>query len=235
MQWDNRKVQHALLAMIWAYIKGQQRNWDLNLGCLAGAYRATPNESTTLTPNMLMLGMEVRLPFEVVYDGSVLNKLGPSTIARHIYVSLDHNAWVTARCQTLSWTNADLSPRNEHELDPNLCVFIEHYNVRKPVNILPAFCWWTLRLTSLKIDPGFTASCAKSLFCNIVKSRCLSDPSLATDSQWLPCDSMSGSGGGVATCKCKPAQTNILSQTTPHTKYVAGDFSRLVAACSPGL
>ena len=45
----------------------------------------------------------------------------------YIYASLDHNAWVTAGCQTLSWTNADLSPRNEQELDPNLCVFIEHY------------------------------------------------------------------------------------------------------------
>ena len=51
----------------------------------------------------------------------------------YIYASLDHNAWVTAGCQTLSWINADLSPRNEHELDPNLCVFIEHHSIRKPV------------------------------------------------------------------------------------------------------
>ena len=48
-------------------------------------------------------------------------------------MSLDHNAWVTAGCQTLSRTNADLSPRNEHELDPKLCVFIEHHYKRKPV------------------------------------------------------------------------------------------------------
>ena len=27
----------------------------------------------------------------------------------HIYASLDHNAWVPAGCQTISWTNADLS------------------------------------------------------------------------------------------------------------------------------
>ena len=68
------RFNSTLLAMIRAYIKGQQRNGDLNLGCLAGAYRATPNESTTLTPNMMMLGREVRLPHEVVYDGSVPNK-----------------------------------------------------------------------------------------------------------------------------------------------------------------
>ena len=49
----------------------------------------------------------------------------------HIYASLDHNAWVPAGCQTISWTNADFPPgfilnytHNEHELDPNLCVFI---------------------------------------------------------------------------------------------------------------
>ena len=47
----------------------------------------------------------------------------------HIYASLDHNAWVPAGCQTISWTNADFPQEvilnythNEHELDPNLCV-----------------------------------------------------------------------------------------------------------------
>ena len=34
------------------------------LGCLTGAYRASPHESTGLTPNLLMLGREVRIPFE---------------------------------------------------------------------------------------------------------------------------------------------------------------------------
>ena len=59
----------------------------------------------------------------------------------HIYASLDHNAWVPAGCQTISWTNADSPPpriflnytHNEQELDPNLCVFIEHYDISKPV------------------------------------------------------------------------------------------------------
>ena len=57
----------------------------------------------------------------------------PPKLLTHIYVSLDHNAWVPAGCLTLSWTKADLSPRNEHELDPNLCVFIEQYAISKPV------------------------------------------------------------------------------------------------------
>ena len=57
--------------MIRAYINDEQGNWDLNLGCLAGAYRATPHDSTTLTPNLMMLWREVRLPHEVVFGSSV--------------------------------------------------------------------------------------------------------------------------------------------------------------------
>jgi ribosomal protein L21E len=50
--------------MIRSYI-GKDRDWDQYLGCLAGAYRSTPHESTTLTPNMMMLGREVRAPIEI--------------------------------------------------------------------------------------------------------------------------------------------------------------------------
>ena len=56
----------TLVSMIKAYLKGQQREWDKHLGCLAAAYRATPHESTGLTPNMLMFGREARLPIEVI-------------------------------------------------------------------------------------------------------------------------------------------------------------------------
>lgn len=58
--------------MIRAYLKGEQTDWDINLGCLAAAYRTTPQESTGLTPNLLMLGKEVRLPAELMF-GSVIN------------------------------------------------------------------------------------------------------------------------------------------------------------------
>jgi hypothetical protein len=52
--------------MIKAYIKDEQTDWDLYLGCLAVAYRATMQESTELTPNLLMLGREVRLPGQLM-------------------------------------------------------------------------------------------------------------------------------------------------------------------------
>ena len=61
------RFNRSLLRMIKAYLQGEQENWDMNLGCLAAAYRATPCESTGLTPNLLMLGREVRLPAELMY------------------------------------------------------------------------------------------------------------------------------------------------------------------------
>ena len=63
------RFNRSLLRMVKSYLKGEQENWDLNLGCLAAAYRATPQESTGLTPNLLMLGREVRLPAELMYGG----------------------------------------------------------------------------------------------------------------------------------------------------------------------
>ena len=68
---QTERFNRMLLPMKRAFIKGQQKQWDLYLGCVAGAYRATPHESTTLTPNMMMLCREVRLPHEVVFGSSV--------------------------------------------------------------------------------------------------------------------------------------------------------------------
>ena len=60
------RFNRTLVSMIKAYLKGQQREWDKHLGCLAAAYRATLHKSTGLTPNMLMFGREARLPIEVI-------------------------------------------------------------------------------------------------------------------------------------------------------------------------
>lgn len=62
------RFNRTLITMIKSYLKGQQTDWDLNLGCLAAAYRASPHESSHLTPNMMMLGREVRLPIEVLIN-----------------------------------------------------------------------------------------------------------------------------------------------------------------------
>ena len=48
------RFNRTLVSMIKSFLKGKQREWDRNLGSLAGAYRATVHESTGMTPNMLM-------------------------------------------------------------------------------------------------------------------------------------------------------------------------------------
>ena len=60
----------TLIRMVKAYLQEEQRDWDLHLGCLAGAYRATPDESTRMTPNLLTMGREVRLPGELVFTST---------------------------------------------------------------------------------------------------------------------------------------------------------------------
>lgn len=64
---QTERFNKTLVRMIKSFLKGQQREWDTQLGCLAAAYRATVNESTGMTPNLLMLGREVRLPVELMF------------------------------------------------------------------------------------------------------------------------------------------------------------------------
>ena len=71
--------------MIKAYLKGEQTGWDRNLGCLAAAYRASMHESTGMTPNLLMLGREVRLPSEIVF-GSGTTRAGEQITSYGQYV-----------------------------------------------------------------------------------------------------------------------------------------------------
>ena len=59
--------------MVKKYLRGEQSEWDRNLGCIAAAYRASVHESTGMTPNFIMLGREVRLPIELLH-GSSTNK-----------------------------------------------------------------------------------------------------------------------------------------------------------------
>jgi len=50
-----------------AYLSEEQDDWDLHLQCIASAYNSTTHESTGLTPNMMILGREVRRPAELQY------------------------------------------------------------------------------------------------------------------------------------------------------------------------
>ena len=71
---QTERFNRTLLKMIRAYLSGEQRNWDKHLGVIAGAYRATPHESTELTPNLMSIGREVRLPADVIYGSSAVKR-----------------------------------------------------------------------------------------------------------------------------------------------------------------
>ena len=62
---QTERFNRTMVQMIKAFLKGEKRNWDQHLECLAAAYRAAKHETTGFTPNFLMLGREVRLPGEI--------------------------------------------------------------------------------------------------------------------------------------------------------------------------
>ena len=74
----------TLVRMIKAYLKGEQNEWDRNLGCLAGAYRATMHDNTGMTPNLLMLGREVRLPSKIMYRDHKVDNVDNTTYVDYV-------------------------------------------------------------------------------------------------------------------------------------------------------
>jgi len=61
------RIHRTVLQMIRAYLKNEQSEWDKHLGCLLAAYRACVNESTGMTPNMMMFGHEVKTPLNLIF------------------------------------------------------------------------------------------------------------------------------------------------------------------------
>ena len=70
---QTERFNRTLMAMVRSFVT-RQDDWDLYLGCLAAAYRSSPNETTGMTPNLLMLGREVRMPIDVVFTNAQTEK-----------------------------------------------------------------------------------------------------------------------------------------------------------------
>lgn len=60
------RFHRTLNSMLAKAINESQRDWDERLPIVLAAYRATPHESTGLSPNKLFLGHEVRMPIDLV-------------------------------------------------------------------------------------------------------------------------------------------------------------------------
>ena len=60
------RFHRTLNSMLAKTVNESQRDWDERLPIVLAAYRATPHESTGLSPNKLFLGHEVRMPIDLV-------------------------------------------------------------------------------------------------------------------------------------------------------------------------
>ena len=67
---QTERFNHTIVQMIKAFLKNEQKDWDVHLSCLAAAYRSARHETTGFTPNLLFLGREVRLPGELDLEHS---------------------------------------------------------------------------------------------------------------------------------------------------------------------
>ena len=91
---QSERFNRTLLRRIKAYLCGEQQDWNLLLGCLAGAYRATPHESTSLTPNLLTMGREVHLPAELVFGSTISDTLMYYEIECNTLIKLQENIYL---------------------------------------------------------------------------------------------------------------------------------------------
>ncbi|KAK6181086.1 hypothetical protein SNE40_009019 [Patella caerulea] len=99
--------------MIRAYLKDQS-DCDLHLGCLAAVYRSTPQESTGLTPNLLMMGKEVRLPVEIVFGSSNTSRETVSNYGSYVEILKERMQKADELC--LKYLNA-VSKRQKDRYD----------------------------------------------------------------------------------------------------------------------
>lgn len=64
------RFNKTIIQMIKSFIKEDIPEWDENLPYLTAAYRASVQESTRMTPNLVMLGRENRMPAELLVNRS---------------------------------------------------------------------------------------------------------------------------------------------------------------------
>ena len=85
------RYNRTILQTIRAYLQSNLNQWDEYIQLIAAAIRATVNRSTGYTPNMLMLGKEVRLPLDLMIgpeaythpSGSYLQQLQQAMVTAH--------------------------------------------------------------------------------------------------------------------------------------------------------
>ena len=85
------RFHRTLNSMLAKTVNESQRDWDERLPLVLAAYRATPHESTGLTPNRLFLGHNVRMPIDLVM-GLPLDEVAEGQTADDYVTQLQRNS-----------------------------------------------------------------------------------------------------------------------------------------------
>ena len=62
------RFNRTLLSMLSTFVQDNQNDWNEQLPYIGMAYRSTDHETTSLFPNMLMLGRETTTPLDIMYE-----------------------------------------------------------------------------------------------------------------------------------------------------------------------
>ena len=78
------RYNRTILQTIRAFLQMELNQWDEQIQLVAAAIRATVNRSTGFTPNMLMLGKEVRLPLDLMLGSDSTTPSPPPGYLQHL-------------------------------------------------------------------------------------------------------------------------------------------------------
>jgi len=79
------RFHRTLNSMLGKAVGESQRDWDERLPLVLAAYRATPHESTGLSPNKLFLAHEVRMPIDLAMG--IPPDVSPGSVSAHDYLT----------------------------------------------------------------------------------------------------------------------------------------------------
>uniref|UniRef100_A0A8C6LKG8 Gypsy retrotransposon integrase-like protein 1 n=1 Tax=Nothobranchius furzeri TaxID=105023 RepID=A0A8C6LKG8_NOTFU len=72
------RVNRTVISMLKKYVKANHRDWDVKLPLVLMAIRATPHESTGVSPFEMMTGRQMTLPLHLLYQRQVQSDTAPA-------------------------------------------------------------------------------------------------------------------------------------------------------------
>ena len=79
------RYNRMILSFIRCFLAGEEKEWDIHLPILGMSLRSTINRTTGFTANMLMLGRELRMPWDIVFNsGAKSEKVHHQNVAEFV-------------------------------------------------------------------------------------------------------------------------------------------------------